>query len=213
MSAGRFVAAPEVGLDVSTGGLCALAADIDGDKDQDLLHCQEFSDDDRDAGLRVHLNDGGELRERSRALGIRPIDDVDVIVADMTGDGRKDIVQLSRSRLRISRGNRDGVFTKIYEALTPFATGMAVGDVNADGDLDLYVVAGSTGGNRTDLLLVNDGRARSFTSVKIPQTRRGSGADVIALDYDLNGRTDFVVLDGRGSAIAPLRLLASFPRR
>ncbi len=208
---GRFVAAPEVGLDVSTGGWCALAADIDSDGDEDLLHCQEYSDDARDAGLRVHQNDDGKLTERSRELGIEPIDDIDAAVADMTGDGRPDIVQLSRKRLRISQGSADGTFTPVYEVLTPFATGMAVGDVDGDGAMDIYVVAGSTRGNETDLLLVNDGRGHSFTSVKVPQTQRGSGADVLALDFDRNGLTDFAVLDGRGAKLGPVRLLASYP--
>jgi hypothetical protein len=46
--------------------------------------------------------------------------------------------------------------------------------------------------------------------VAIPQTRRGSADDVIALDYDGNGLTDFVVLNGRKKA-GPVQLLASFP--
>ena len=34
----------------------------------------------------------------------------------------------------------------------------------------------------------------------------------MALDYDKNGRTDFVVLNGKGKAYGPIQLLASFPK-
>jgi hypothetical protein len=209
---GRFAAAPEVGLDTSTGGWCAVAADIDQDGDEDLLHCQELTDDARDAGLRIHLNRDGVLTERSKRLGIEPIEDIDVLVEDMTGDGRPDIVQLSRTRLRVNKGTGNGTFKKVYEVLTPFGTGMAAGDANGDGAMDLYVVAGSTKGNEADMLLVNDGRGRSFTSVKVPRSDVGSGAAVLTVDHDHNGLDDFVVLDGRGGASGPVRLLASFPR-
>ena len=208
---GRFVAAPEVGLDTSVGGRCAIAADIDDDGDEDLLVCQEHPSDRRAVGLRVFRNDEGRLRERSRRPGIQPIEDIDVVVADVTGDGRADIVQLSHTRLRVSRGRRDGRFEFIFEVATPNAEGIAVGDANGDGAADLYIVRGSQRTNDRDLLLINGGRGRSFTPVRLPQARRGSGADVMAIDHDQNGLTDFVVLNGRGTDRGPVQLLASFP--
>ena len=50
-----------------------------------------------------------------------------------------------------------------------------------------------------------------FRSVKIPQTSKGTADDVFAIDYDKNGLTDFVVLNGR-SKTGPIQLLASFRR-
>jgi hypothetical protein len=45
--------------------------------------------------------------------------------------------------------------------------------------------------------------------VRIPQTTKGSADDAIAIDYDENGLTDFVVLNGRQKA-GPVQLLAAF---
>ncbi|MFV2063214.1 MAG: FG-GAP repeat domain-containing protein, partial [Chloroflexota bacterium] len=88
---GRFVPAPEVGLDRSTGGWCALAVDIDADGDEDLLHCLDRSDDKRVEGLRIYINEDGKLRGRSKALSIEPRRGIAVLVEDLTGDGRLDI--------------------------------------------------------------------------------------------------------------------------
>ena len=64
--------------------------------------------------------------------------------------------------------------------------------------------------NQPDLLLLSQNGGRKLPRSWIPQTRQGSADDVIALDYDLNGLTDFVVLNGRRRE-GPIQLLAAFP--
>ncbi len=73
------------------------------------------------------------------------------------------------------------------------------------------MVRGNDSVNKPDRLLVSRKHGKLFASVVIPQTRKGSADDVFALDYDRNGLTDFVVLNGRRKA-GPVQLLASFPR-
>jgi hypothetical protein len=93
----------------------------------------------------------------------------------------------------------------------PNAWAMATGDASGDGRADIYIVRGTDRANKADRLLVSRKGGRRFQSVKIPQTTKGSADDVIALDYDRNGHTDFVVLNGRRKS-GPIQLLAAFPR-
>ena len=210
--AGRFIAAPEVGLDHSTGGACALVADIDGDGDDDLLHCVEFPSDRRAAGLRVFQNDGGVLRERSKRLGVRPIADVDVAVADIDGDGRPDLAQLAPDRLRVSRGTRTG-FKLVFDEPLEDGSAIAAGDIDGDGRADLYVARGGRDKNRKARVYLSRPRSSEgpFRILELPRVA-GKADDVIALDHDQNGRTDFLVLNGRGDNVGPVQLIASFPR-
>ena len=48
-------------------------------------------------------------------------------------------------------------------------------------------------------------------NVKIPKTHDGDADAVLALDYDKNGRTDFLVLNGR-SKPGPVQLIAAFQK-
>ena len=208
---GTFRSAPQVGLDRPVGGYCADGIDVDGDKDEDLLLCARFPVGGGTPGLRVYRNQGGKLVDRTKALGVKPIGDLDVTMADVNGDGKQDLIQLGGNRVRVSVRTRTG-FRKVYEGKTNKAQAVAAGDVNGDKRADIYIVRGGLDLNRADQLLVNNGKGTRFTSVKIPQAgpKNGRGDDVVALDYDRNGLTDFVVVNGKGKNAGPIQLLASF---
>ncbi len=210
---GSFRSAPGIGLDRPIGGYCADGIDVDGDKDEDLLLCARFPVGGGTPGLRIYRNQGGKLLDRTRAVGVKPIGDIDVTMADVNGDGKDDLIQLASNRVRVSV-RKGASFKKVYERKTDKAQAVAAGDVNGDKRADIYIVRGGTDINRADQLLVNNGKGTRFTSVKIPQagTRKGRGDDVVALDYDKNGLADFVVLNGKGKAAGPIQLLASFKK-
>ena len=208
---GTFRSAPGVGLDRPVGGYCADGRDIDGDGDQDLLLCERFPANGGTPGLRIYRNEGGKLKNRNGVLGVKPIGDRDVALADVNGDGKRDLIQLAGNRVRVSK-RVSGGFKKIAEIKLDKTVALATGDVNGDKRADIYVVRGGSDINRADRLLVNNGWGTRWTSVKIPQAgpNNGRGDDVVALDYDRNGLTDFVVLNGKGKDAGPIQLLASF---
>ena len=207
---GKFVTAPGVGLDTSQGGACLLTGDFDKDGDQDLAYCAQYPTNGGTPGIRFMRNEKARLIDRTKRLGIRPMNDIDVEFADVNGDRKKDLIQLSSNRLRVSKWTSSG-YRKMFEAKISDSWAIAVGDASGDGRPDIYVVRGSNKKNLPDRLLVNGNGGRKFTSVKIPQTSQGTGDDVIALDYDKNGLKDFLVLNGRKKA-GPIQLLASFKR-
>ena len=87
---------------------------------------------------------------------------------------------------------------------------MAVGDVDADGRPDIYVAQQVTG-NASHLMLVNRDNATDFISMTIPQPGGGRADDVLAIDHDGNGSTDFVTLNGWNTNNGPVKLTAFYP--
>ncbi len=65
--------------------------------------------------------------------------------------------------------------------------------------------------NYPDQLWINDGDGVGFTQLQIPEATTGNGDFVLPIDYDHNGYTDFLVLNGHGTP-GPVQLIAFFPQ-
>ena len=61
------------------------------------------------------------------------------------------------------------------------------------------------------VILRNAGDGRSFDTLDVPSVTGGSEDDVIALDYDADGRSDFLALNGRNSERGPVQLITLRP--
>ena len=207
---GHFTWAPDSGLTSDRGSWCAVPVDADLDGHTDLLLCGRTGDILDVAKIVLYRNDGtGHFRDVTAAWGIQPIGEVSARLAQLGGSDRPDLVQLSTDRIRISLW-QDGQYVKVYERKVDNGHALAVGDVNGDGMNDLYVQMGAGKVNSPDVVLVNDGTGRHWRVMAIPSTSAGSADAVVPLDWDGNGLTDFLVLNGETKG-GPVQLI-SFTR-
>lgn len=208
---GVFQDAPSYGLDEeTTAGGCVQAVDYDNDGWPDLLVCAGYK-----RGIRIyHNNEGANFTDVTTSLNINDTFGSDAELADVNGDGRVDLVRLSSGQVQVRMQSADGTFGKAVFKFTSLgaAARLGIGDVNGDGRPDIYVLQGQTSkGNPPDVMLINDGTGKSFTQMTIPETNEGCGDDVLPIDYDRNGLTDFVVLNGCNAKSGPVQLIAFFP--
>jgi len=207
-SLATFEATEVPGIDSGLATEAIDIADYDGDGLDDLLLVYW---DKRavapTAGIRLYHNEPGTaFTDVTGETGIESVGERDALLVDLDGDDRPDLVQLSPDRLVASLA-RDGHFERAYEHEVSEGTALAAGDADGDGDMDLYVLQGKSDGGAHDLILRNDGDGRSFTRIDVPEVWGGSEDDVIALDYDADGRTDFLALNGRNSVRGPVQLI------
>jgi hypothetical protein len=203
----QFKAAPGYGLDKAVSATCAQAADYNRDGWEDLLVCGKQS-------LKLYRNQQGTaFSDVSGGVGITGFAR-DALLADLNGDGHLDLAAVHPQSL-VVRLLANGRFQAPVTTRSLLAgESIAAGDINNDGRLDLYVLqacnsniaSGEYTGNKPDLMLLNDGAAR-FSQVQIPQTTAGCGNRVAAIDYDNDGREDFIVLNGRFWTQGPVQLI------
>jgi hypothetical protein len=201
--------APEYGLEreSKTGflGNNADVGDLDKDGWQDLL----LTTPD---GLRVYHNDQGKRFTdvaASVGLGQKPRD---VTLADVNGDSWLDVIEVQPNELSVF-ANMNGKFSRVFSTTLQYGSSVAAGDVNSDNRPDVYVMRGrdAAGANAPDQVYLNDGDGASFTQMSsIPSTSQGVAEFVAPIDYDGNGLTDFLVLNGAGTGPGPVELIAFF---
>ncbi len=125
-------------------------------------------------------------------------------------DGRPNVVIASKTRLKTMTQRGNGTFKLVQNRRLHGGTEVAAGLVDGDARPDLYVVQrGRADADERDLMLLNRRGGRRLRSIRIPQTRKGKGDNVISLDYDRDGRADFLVMNGFHKQRGPVRLLAA----
>jgi hypothetical protein len=190
---------------------CVEAADWDGDGRLDLVVCGSTADLGPIEVPELHLfrNVRGQETERKDGLlGDRVIYPRDATLSDLDGDGREDLVILTRDELQIRLNRGGGIrFSRVdYRLSVDRGMSLAVGDVTVDGHPDIYVVRGTANGrNADDLLLAGP----SWLRLKIPQARSGVGttAEII----NVLGRPMVLVINGFLDAHGPVQLIGRFP--
>lgn len=197
----RFRPAPEYGLDREVGADSAEAADFDGDGRDDLLICGA------DGGPAVlHRNVRGERFERVNDLVDGDLGCRFATLADVDGDDALDLVVLDNTRLTIwvQRDGRFGEPDEEHEVTK--GKRMAVGRVGPDARTAIYVVQATVDGNLDDVLFVDRGGGEGLARLRVPQSE-GIGQSVTAIDHNGDGRDAFVVMNGKGTAPGPIRML------
>ena len=131
-------------------------------------------------------------------------------VADLTGDGQLDLVVVNPMGLVICLNDR-GKFTVAHRMPMTNAFRVAVADATGDGHPDIYVMRtrNAPGPDIADLLLLSEGTYDDYTSVELP-TVPGTVRDdeVYPIDYDRDGKSEFLVLHGHSIHPAPIQLIA-----
>ena len=190
--------AAELGIDDSGAGWAAAMADSDGDGDIDLYVSNGGS---YGAGDNVfYRNDGARFSDVTQINGTADSGNgTGVVFADFNGDGHQDIYMSKGGFLppgepdRLLYNSGDGTFIDasehagIDEVQASYAT--AVGDYDADGQLDLYVSKFRGQYNalfhNVDGQFIDERRRRRIISYQ-----RFTGAAAAFADFDLDGDID-----------------------
>lgn len=176
--------------------------DFNGDGKQDLVVANIGTSSANGYNVSVLLGNGnGTFQEQKTfAVGVHP---TCVVVADVNGDGKKDLIVTNSddSNVGVLLGNGDGTFQpqKTYRAgISPWS--VAVADVNGDGNLDLAVANFTSSGTVSVLLGKGDGSFQEPTPIAVGSYPRA----VAAADINGDNKKDLVVAnwsDGTASVL------------
>ncbi len=190
------------------GGLHLIAADYDNDGDRDayVLRGAWLFDHGRIRGSLLRNERGASFADVTHAAGLgeQAAPTQAGVFADLDSDGWLDLYVANESRKeldgtgdypsRLFLAKGDGTFRDGARAAgvtnDRYAKGVAAGDYDDDGDLDLYV--SNLGPNR---LYRNDGRARFTDVAREAGVTEPSGRSFGTwfFDYDNDGRLDLWV--------------------
>jgi len=217
--AGTFT---DTGQLLDNGNTVAIAlGDIDNDMDLDAITADSWA-----GGNRIWLNNGsGFFTDSGQVLGSGESNDV--VLVDLDSDSDLDVfiangtsTALGRNRVWFNDGS--GLFENSMQALgNSNSRGVALGDLDDDGDLDAFVANRSGVFGQENKVWLNDGKGFFVDSMQALGNSTSSG--VILSDVDFDGDKDAIVAndyeesqvwlnDGK-AVFSASQLLSPFPNQ
>lgn len=192
--------APELGIDKLDGLGPSAWNDVDGDGDEDLYVCG------CDSYGALYRNDGNRFTDISREAGLfHTQSGYSATLVDVDEDGDPDLY-IGRDGWNGAAPNAlytndgKGVFEDATTASGLVERGNSFVhvwlDYDRDGDLDVYLAGGITGGGDTNRLYANDGKGRFTDVTERAGLQEPSGTKTIGIavgDYDDDGWPDLFV--------------------
>jgi hypothetical protein len=167
--------------DTPAGAANFAFADVDVDGDPDMLSTDAFS-----SRLRRRFNDGAGVFGPETAWPFAGVDDLGA--ADLDGDGDPDAAGVSWGTLSVARNDGGGGFAQVaHFDLATFGDALAIGDVDLDGDLDVFTNTHNVGCETS----LNQGGG-TFAA-PIPAATDWAPKNVALADVDADGTLDAVV--------------------
>jgi hypothetical protein len=162
-------------------------------------------DPDLSAGWKLFRNENGYLNEVSQAVGFLPYQEIRFCDwFDYDNDGDLDFILQGYGNRDELWKNENGTFVDATQETTldlfvkPAQVSLNIGDVDNDGDLDVFVQINDWTGDDIEALLLNDESepgVRSFFDVaqfaNLMQTGDRKGSTL--LDYDMDGKLDIFI--------------------
>ncbi|MDF7810827.1 FG-GAP-like repeat-containing protein [Hymenobacter sp. YC55] len=204
-------------VSVSNDPASMVLGDIDGDGDLDLIVANNSG-----SSLSVRLNKGnGDFEENRQELSTGNQVRV-VAIGDIDGDGDLDLLATSNSQNRVSThlnggdatGSNTGVFTRGQDVTVGTRPqGLAVSDVDGDGDLDILAANNGNPGNSSSSTVsvrLNDSNGNfsgsqevlvgsTPQSVTVGDVDADGDLDLLTANNDPNGTVSVRLNDGTGN--------------
>jgi hypothetical protein len=198
---GRKFQSARLGVNREVGADSLQALDYDRDGREDIFLCGKN-------GVHIYRN-LGESGFREVTLELRAsMSCQSALLGNLNGDGRPDLIRVTRSSLRVHLFGRGGFRKPRYRLRLAGGREVALGRINGDDRPDIYFLrSGKPDHDAPDLALVNRRGGRAFKRVPVPPSRQGVGESVEAIDYDNDGFTEFLVANGHREWPGPIRLI------
>jgi hypothetical protein len=160
-----------------------------------------------DHGIYLLRNNAGlGFTNVARQVGLPTTTFADARMGDLNRDGTLDIVAIHWPKV-VYIPNVRGTFGSPRTLLSVTAgQNVALGDADGDTDLDVFVHTGNNidRSNPNDTVLINTNGV--FSKVAVPAAG-GIGDDVVVLDGNRDGKTEFLVLNGSEDSLGPIQLI------
>jgi hypothetical protein len=201
--------ASEYGLDRELNGATLSVGDYNNDGHDDLLVNAQ-------GGMHLFRNDGGNgFTDVTAAVGLGHRTNAAQFV-DFNNDGLLDVAEVNKKALQIDIQVGGKFVPGPQVGGLQSGLKLAIGDANRDGWKDVYVEQGSTSTNANvnDVIFLNNGSGTDFAtnSVAVPApSQLGDAEDVMPIDFNKDGYTDFLVENGNSTKRGSVQLIKLRP--